>query len=87
MTKRRTKGDGSVYQRSDGRFVGEYDDARGKRRYVSGTNKADVKAKLRKLLADRDNGFAYDAGNQTVEMYLGGWLSRVSLRCNLRGNR
>ena len=24
MTKRRTKGDGSVYQRKDGRFVGEY---------------------------------------------------------------
>ena len=47
MTKRRVKGEGSVYQRNNGRFVGEYDDANGKRRYVSGSNKAGVRAKLR----------------------------------------
>ncbi len=36
-----------------GHYIGEYDDANGKRRYVSGKNKSDVKATLRKALAER----------------------------------
>jgi hypothetical protein len=36
MTKRRGKGEGQVYQREDGRCIGEYDDANGRRSYVSG---------------------------------------------------
>ena len=44
MTKRRAKGDGSVYQLKDGRCVGEYDHANAKKRYVSGKTKAEVKA-------------------------------------------
>lgn len=75
MTKRRTKGEGSVFRRSDGRVVGEYVDANGKRRYVSGKNKPEVKAKLRKLLAERDEGIAYDSENLTVSAYLGRWLA------------
>jgi hypothetical protein len=49
ITKRRDKGSGSIYQRKDGsgRFVGEYSDVLGKRRYVSGKTKTAVKAKLR----------------------------------------
>jgi integrase len=50
--------------------VGEYVDANGKRRYVSGKTKTEVKAKLRKLLADRDEGIAYDSENLTVGAYL-----------------
>src|SRR5919112_1510594 len=74
MTKRRDKGEGSVYRRKDGRCVGEYEDANGKRRYVSGKTKTEVKAKLRKLLADRDEGIAYDSENLTVGGYLDRWL-------------
>ena len=44
MTKRHAKGDGSVYQLKDGRCIGEYDGANGKKRYVSGKTKAEVKA-------------------------------------------
>jgi hypothetical protein len=36
MTKRRDKGEGSVYRRNDGRCIGEYEDANGKKRYISG---------------------------------------------------
>ncbi len=75
MTKRRDKGDGSVYERRDGRFVGEYTDGNGKRRYVSGKSKPDVKAKLRKLLADKDAGLTYDAKNLTLGEYLDQWLA------------
>ena len=52
MTKRRTKGEGSVYKRGNGRIVGEYEDANGKKRYVSGKTKSDVSHKLRKSLHD-----------------------------------
>jgi integrase len=73
--KRRDKGEGSVYWRKDGRCVGEYEDANGKRRYISGKTKAEVRVKLRKLLADRDEGVAYDSENLTVGGYLDRWLS------------
>ena len=66
MTKRRGNGEGSVYRRGDGRIIGEYVDAYGRRRYVSGKTKTEVKAKLRRLLADRDEGIAYDSENLTV---------------------
>ena len=52
-------------------------DANGKRRYVSGRNKPEVKAKLRKLLADKDEGIAYDSENLTVSGYLDRWLDAV----------
>jgi hypothetical protein len=77
MTRRRGNGEGSVYRRKDGRVVGEYVDANGKRRYVSGNTKTVVKGKLRKLLADRDQGVAYDSENLTVGGYLDGWLDAI----------
>jgi integrase len=57
--------------------VGEYVDANGKRRYVSGKTKAEVRQKLRKLLADRDEGIAYDSENLTVGSYLDRGLQAV----------
>jgi integrase len=57
--------------------VGEYEDANGKRRYISGKTKAEVRAKLRKLLADRDEGIAYDSENLIVSDYLDRWLGAV----------
>src|SRR5215203_264353 len=77
MTKRRVKGEGSVYRRGDGRCVGEYEDANGKRRYISGKTKAEVRQKLRKLLADRDEGISYDSENLTVGTYLHRWLEAI----------
>ena len=77
MAKRRGNGEGSVYRRGDGRVVGEYVDANGKRRYVSGKTKTEVTAKLRKLLADRDEGIAYDSKNLTVGAYLTRWLEAM----------
>ena len=46
MTKRRSKGEGRVYRRKDGRVVGEYEDANGKRRYISGETKPEVRKKF-----------------------------------------
>src|SRR3712207_3374458 len=77
MTKRRAKGEGSVYRRGDDRVVREYLDANGRRQYVSGKTKPEVKTKLRKLLAARDEGIAYDSENLTVGAYLDRWLDAV----------
>ena len=77
MAKRRGNGEGSVYRRGDGRVVGEWVDATGKRRYISGKTKTGVQRRLRELLADRDRGIAYDSENLTVGDYLDRWLDAV----------
>jgi len=84
MTKRRIKGEGSVYQRKDARFVGEYNDANGRRRYVSGKNKADVRTKLRENLAERDKGIIVDSEGLTVEKYMNRWLESTRDNVGLR---
>ncbi|HKH75596.1 MAG TPA: hypothetical protein VKA51_01425 [Rubrobacteraceae bacterium] len=84
MTKRRVKGEGSVYQRKNGRFVGEYDDINGKRRYVSGKNKAEVRAELREKLAERDRGIVVDSEGLTVEKYMDRWLESTRDNVGLR---
>jgi integrase len=77
VARQRGNGEGSVYRRGDGRVVGEYEDANGRRRYVSGNTKAEVRRRLRELLADRDEGIAYDSENLTVGGYLDRWLEAV----------
>jgi integrase len=52
-------------------------DANGRRRYVSGKTKPEVRQKLRRLLADGDQGIAYDSENLTVEAYLDRWLEAI----------
>ena len=75
MTKRRANGEGSVYQRSNGRYVGEYEDANGKRRYVSGKSKADVRAKLKEKLKEKEVGIV--PANIVFGAYLDQWLESV----------
>ncbi len=70
--KRRGNNEGSVYQRSNGRYVGEYTDADGTRRYVSGKNKADVKAKLKEKIKAAEEGIVPE--NITFGAYLDQWL-------------
>lgn len=76
MTKKRANGEGSVYRRKDGRVVGEWTDAAGKKRYITSKtkNKTEMKAALRKKLADRDAGIAYNSEGMTVETYMDRWL-------------
>src|SRR5918998_4637016 len=82
MTKRRANGEGSVYQRSNGRYVGEYEDANGKRRYVSGKSKADVRAKLKEKLKEKEVGIV--PANIVFGAYLDQWLESVKDSVGLR---
>lgn len=80
---RSRRGDGSVYQRKDGKWVGEAvvgrraDGAR-LRRYVYGNTREEVQAELRKLLYERDRGLLTDPGKQTVGDFLRAWLRDVA---------
>jgi hypothetical protein len=82
VTKRRAKGEGSVYRRKDGRVVGEYEDANGRKRYITSTTKTkqEMNAAVRKKLEVRDNGIAYDIENLTLEKYLDRWLESIKDR-------
>ncbi|MDP8951369.1 MAG: site-specific integrase, partial [Actinomycetota bacterium] len=78
MTEKRANGEGSIYQRKDGRWVGQYTvhTANGpKRRAVYGKDREEAARKLAGAIADRDRGLIFDAGNMTVGEYLDRWLS------------
>jgi hypothetical protein len=74
--KRRGAGEGSLYRRKDGRWVGQYE-AEGKRRYVYGKDRESVRARLTKALADRDAGLVFDSRNLTVSEYAPLWLDSI----------
>ncbi len=73
MTKRRSKGEGTIYQRKDKRWVGMYTlntlDGT-KRKAVYGKSKKEVRAKLTEAIANRDKGLVFDSGNLSVSEYL-----------------
>ena len=78
---KRGRGEGSIYRRKDGRWVGQYE-VDGKRRYIYGKTRKEVAGKLTKAMADRDAGMVFDAGSLRVGDYLDGWLD--SIRDTLR---
>jgi len=75
----RSKGDGSVYQRADGKWVGSLEagwrDGRRRRRTVTGDTRARVVQRMRALRAEVDAGVL--AENITVEKWITYWLDEV----------
>lgn len=79
---RRTRGDGSLFQRSDGIWIGRVElppDRDGKRRQRTVSSKSfDVAAKrLKKLRTDVDEGRIAATGNTTVAKWLDVWLTEI----------
>src|SRR3954464_1001893 len=82
---RRGRGEGSIYRRKDGRWVGQYDlctDLGKKTKYIYGKTRKEVATKLTKAMADRDAGMVFEAGSLNVGDYLNRWLD--SIRDTLR---
>ena len=80
MAKRRGRGEGTIYRRKDGRWVGMYtvhtlDGV--KRRSVYGKTKAETRVRLTEAVANRDKGLVFDAGNLSVGGYLDKWLEAI----------
>ena len=59
-TGKRGKGEGSIYRRKDGRWVGQYE-VGGKRKYIYGRTRKEVATKLTKAMADKDACMVFDA--------------------------
>jgi integrase len=78
LSRKRGNGEGSIYRRNDGRWVGQYMiyTAKGpKYRYLYGKTRAKVAEKLTKAMANRNSGLVFDAGKMTLGEYLDRWLS------------
>jgi integrase len=74
--RRRDRGEGSIYRREDGRWVGQYE-VGGKRRYVYGNTREEVASKLTKAVADGNEGLIFDSDHLTVAQYLDRWLDSI----------
>jgi integrase len=80
VAKRRGNGEGSVYRRKDGLWVGQYrveTPSGAKMKYIYSKNRKDAAAKLVKAIADRDSGFVFDSESLTVGQYLDRWLQAI----------
>ena len=82
MAKRkRAKGEGTVAQATDGRWVGRaslgYKGGKRVRKAVYAMTKQEAAKKLRTVLAARDRGQVIPTGKQTLEGFLGEWLKGV----------
>jgi integrase len=76
--KQRGNGEGSIYKRKDGYWVGQYlvYTAKGPNyRYLYAKTRAAVAEKLTKAMAERDGGFVFDANNLKLGEYLDQWLN------------
>ena len=88
MSRKRGNGEGSIYRRKDGRWVGQYTVYTAKEpkyHYTYGKTRAAVAEKLSKAIAARSSGFVSDVGNLTVGKYLDRWLAD-SLRGTVRAS-
>jgi len=71
--RRRGRGEGSIYRRKDGRWVGHYE-VGGKRRYIYCKTRKEVANELTKAIADGNEGLVFDSDHLTVAQYLDRWL-------------
>jgi integrase len=87
VAKRRANGEGTTYQRKDGKWVGSLtvgwsinpktQKSVRQRKVVYGANQQEVSQKLTRLKADRDRGIAVPMERQTVAQFLELWLRDV----------
>ena len=80
MPKKRGNGEGSVYRRKDGLWVGQYviKTPNGtKTKYIYSKSRKEAAAKLTKAVAEKESGLVYDCGLLTVEEYLDKWLHAI----------
>ena len=74
---RRSPGEGSVFQRSDGRWVVQIELEDGKRKTYYVKSKKEGREKLKRLQRDLEQGILATGPQQTVRQYLEYWLEEV----------
>ncbi len=80
--KERGNGEGSIYQRQDGKWVAAVSLPRGRRKVIYGRTRAEVAEKLPSVLKARQDGLPMLTERQTTAQYLADWLesARPSVR-------
>ncbi len=76
--RRRARGEGSILQRGDGRWVARVTLPDGKRREFYGKTQAEVRAKLIAARADVQAGLPLPSARLTVGAWLSEWLATVA---------
>jgi integrase len=77
VTRKRGNGEGSIYQRADGRWCTQitvYVGGKRKRPTLYGKTRKEVADKLTEALTDRDSGLSVDAENLKLGDFLHRWL-------------
>lgn len=80
--KRRTRGDGGLFKRADGMWIGRVElppgpDGKRRQKTVSSKSFDKASAKLRKLRGDVEEGRIAVTGQTTVEAWLERWLTEI----------
>ena len=75
MAKRRGHGEGAIYQRTDGRWVGRLVLPDGKRKSYYAKTRKEARDKLKQAMKDQDDGLDLSTGRLTVAQYLEKWLA------------
>jgi len=80
--RRRGRGDGSIYQRQDGRWTAVatigYRSGKRVRKTIYGASKAQVRDKLNRLLTNLQDGLEPPPAKQTVKQFLEHWIENVA---------
>lgn len=74
---KRANGEGSIYQRPDGRWCGQVSAADGERKTYYGKTQAEVRKKVRDAVAKLDAGMPLGGKAPTLERWLTGWLESL----------
>lgn len=77
IRSRRGRGEGSVYQRKDGRWSASFYLENGKRKTVYGKTRKEAYEKLQKALLEHRQGLLATGPKQSVKQYLEYWLEHV----------
>ena len=77
-------GEGSIFERGDGRWCGKYRDAHGRWRYVYRKTRNEARKALRQALKDRDEGISTGDGTALLGTLLDEWLTSVRAAVSLR---
>src|SRR5437667_5991364 len=75
--KGRGNGEGSVYQRSDGKWCAAVSLERGNRKVLYGRTRKEVADKLNDALRDAKRGLPLPSGRLTTAKYLTDWLEQT----------
>ena len=88
MTLRRSRGEGSIMKRSDGRWMAQVDlgwqDGKRRRKTLSGRTKREVQDKLRDTLHRKEHGLPPVPEQETIGAFLHRWLENRQSRVRRR---